>query len=183
MNTLDSEDVAMAEPVDDELVMPRLREDFDSFYRRERGPVEALAYVLSGSRTAAEELTQDAFIDAFRRWNRIGDYEQPGAWIRRAVANRAVSGFRRRSSEARAVLRVGNRRATIAELPESAEEIWTALRTLPKRQAQAIALHYLEDRPTAEIADILKCSIPTVKTHLQRGRQRLAELLHEELES
>ena len=57
--------------------------------------------------------------------------------------------------------------------PES-EDIWRAVRRLPKRQAQVIALFYLEDLPIEEIAGILDRSVETVRTHLQRGRKTLA---------
>ncbi len=65
----------------------------------------------------------------------------------------------------------------LPELPCEAEEFWSKVRRLPKRQAQVIALHYLEDRPVAEIAEILECSPNTVKVHLHKGRQKLADRL------
>ena len=51
------------------------------------------------------------------------------------------------------------------------------MRSLPERQAQCVALHYLEDRSIDEIADILDCAPATVKVHLFRGRQTLADRL------
>jgi RNA polymerase sigma-70 factor (ECF subfamily) len=54
------------------------------------------------------------------------------------------------------------------------------VRRLPKRQAQAVALHYLEDRSVEDIAAILECSTGTVKQHLHRARRRLAALLGED---
>ena len=51
------------------------------------------------------------------------------------------------------------------------------MRALPARQAQAVALHYLEDRSLAEIARILGCAEGTVKAHLHRGRRALADAL------
>src|SRR3954469_18257840 len=48
---------------------------------------------------------------------------------------------------------------------------------LPAGQRAAIVLHYLEDRPVAEVADVLQCSVATAKVHLHRGRKRLAVLL------
>ena len=61
-------------------------------------------------------------------------------------------------------------------------DFWKAVRNLPKRQAQVIALHYLEDRPIAEIAQVLGCSQNTVKVHLHKGRDRLARRLDERWE-
>ena len=87
--------------------------DFDAFCREHYARVTGLAYVLSGSRTAAEDLTQDAFFAAFRQWGRLCQYDDPGAWVRRVVANRAVSRRRRLQSESRALLRIGSRRSQV----------------------------------------------------------------------
>lgn len=62
-------------------------------------------------------------------------------------------------------------------LPAEDEAFWSEVRALPKRQAQAIALHYLEDRSIADIAEILECAEGTVKVHLFKGRSRLSERL------
>jgi RNA polymerase sigma-70 factor (ECF subfamily) len=51
------------------------------------------------------------------------------------------------------------------------------VRGLPKRQAQAIALHYLEGRSVREISEVIECSPNTVKVHLHKGRKKLAEKL------
>lgn len=153
-------------------------ESFESFYRREFRDVVGLAYALSGSRLGAEDLAQEAFLAAHRRWDQIGSYDKPGAWVRRVLANMAVSGFRRRASEAKALARLaGQSRRPLAELEPRDEEFWKKVRQLPDRQAQAIALFYVEDRPVAEIAEILDCSPSTAKVHLFRGRQALAKKL------
>lgn len=155
-----------------------LPERFESFYQREFRSVVGLAYALSGSRWAAEDLAQEAFVAAHRTWDRIGEYESPGAWVRRVVANMAVSLYRKRASEARAMARIAvHRQEALPALDAEDNEFWAAVRALPKRQAQAIALYYLEDRPVAEVADILDCSPATARVHLHKGRIRLAERL------
>jgi RNA polymerase sigma-70 factor (sigma-E family) len=152
--------------------------DFDEFYREEFRTVVGLAYALSGSRTGAEDMAQDAFLAAHRNWDRIGHYEQPGAWVRRVVANLAVSSFRRRITEARALVRLaGRQRPQVTELPGQDDEFWAAVRSLPRRQAQSLALHYLEDLPVAQIGRILDCAEGTVKAHLYKARQSLARRL------
>ena len=70
-------------------------ETFEDFYVREFAAIVGLAYALSGSRSGAEDLAQEAFLAAHRTWDRVGGYEEPGAWVRRVVANLAVSAFRR----------------------------------------------------------------------------------------
>ena len=46
-----------------------------------------LAYALSGSRTGAEDIAQEAFLRAYRDWGRVGSYEHQAAWVRRVAAN------------------------------------------------------------------------------------------------
>ncbi len=153
-------------------------ETFESFYRREFRNVVGLAYALSGSRLGAEDLAQEAFIAAHKRWEKIGGFDKPGAWVRRVVANLAVSGFRRKSAERKALARLANERTdVIPALEAEDDEFWNLLRGLPKRQAQATALFYLEDRPVSEIAEILECSPSTAKVHLHRGRKALGARL------
>ncbi len=147
---------------------------FEALYRREFPAVVALAYVLSGSRHAAEELAQDAFLAAHHRWDDICTYDDPAAWVRRVCANRSVSLIRRRVSEARALTRLAGRRALPEELPPDASSFWRAVRRLPGRQAQVVALRYLEDMAVAEIAVVLGCAEGTVKAHLHRARKTLA---------
>lgn len=158
----------------------RASEPFERFYEREFRSVVGLAYALSGSRVASEDLAQEAFIAAHRNWEKVGSYDKPEAWVRRVVSNLSVSRFRRRATEIKALTRLagfGTQPASLPELPQEAEDFWSNVRKLPKRQAQVIALHYLEDRPVAEIAEVLECSPNTVKVHLHKGRQRLAERL------
>ena len=151
---------------------------FDEWYHHEYRRVVALVYTLSGSRTAAEELAQDAFLEAHRRWGTISSYADPGGWVRKVAMNKARSSLRRRAAEIRAYTKhVGRDRRLPDELPEPSHDFWAAVRALPQKQAQVIALHYLEDRPVDDIATVLEIAPGTVKTHLHRGRQNLAAAL------
>ena len=136
-----------------------------------------LAYALSGSRSAAEDLAQEAFLAAHNAWDRVSLYEKPEAWVRRVVANKSVSLFRRKMREAKALARMKPESSYLPRIPAEDDEFWKAVRALPKRQSQAIALHYLEELSVAEIADILDCAEGTVKVHLHKGRRRLADRL------
>ena len=151
--------------------------DFEAFYRTEYRPVVGLAYALSGSRIAAEDIAQDAFLAAHKDWDRVGFYDRPEAWVRRVVANLSVSFFRTKVREAAALARLKPRDDYLPRLPAEDAHFWKEVRALPRRQAQVIALHYLEDRPVADIAWILGCSPSTVKVHLHKGREQLAERL------
>lgn len=154
---------------------PKIHRSFSDWYRSEYHGVVALVFVLSGSRWAAEELAQDAFVEAHRRWATVASYDDPGAWVRKVAVNKARSWGRRKSAEARAYAKhtVRNRQLP-TELPESADRFWAAVRSLPERQAQIVALHYLEDRPVDDIADLLDIASGTVKTQLHRARATLA---------
>ena len=166
-----------AESVAGEHPVVRAAPRFEAFYAAEFESVVGLAYVLSGSRLGAEDLAQEAFLAAYRRWDEVGRFDKPGAWVRRVVANRSVSLIRRRAAEARALARLSGPLDPLPELPTASADVWRAVRRLPRRQAQAIALFYLEDLSVDEIAEVLDRSVETVRTHLRRGRKALARRL------
>jgi RNA polymerase sigma-70 factor (ECF subfamily) len=151
-------------------------ESFEAFYRREYAAVVALAYALCGRGSAAEDLTQDAFLATYRHWGKVRQYERPDAFVRRVVTNLVTSHARRRAAEARALIGLAGRaRSPVDDLEPPDHEFWRTVRTLPPRQAQAVALFYLEGRSAEEIAEILRCSESTVRVHLHRGRVTLEE--------
>lgn len=162
---------------------------FDDCYRSEWSGLLALAWALTGSWSTAEELAQDAFADAYRRWSEVSRLDRPGAWVRRAVVNRAASHHRHRGVEQRGMARWSSRdaidheRAGMDRTGDQAAseagdvEFWAAVRALPQRQSACVALHYLEDRSVADIAEVLGLNAATVKVHLHRGRLTLARNL------
>jgi RNA polymerase sigma-70 factor, ECF subfamily len=151
---------------------------FGAFYRDQYHAVVALAYALTGKAAVAEELAQDAFLVAYRNWGRISGYEVPGAYVRRVVTNMSVSFGRRVGAQARALARLASRTPTwTAPLEQPDADFWRSVRSLPPRQAQVLVLRYLEDRSSAEIAQILGCSEATVRVHLHNGRLSLASRL------
>ena len=161
-----------------EPLLPYTGESFDRFYQREFNATVTLAYVLSGRWGVAEELAQEAFLVAHRQWDKLSHYEQPRAFVRRLVANAAVSHHRRVAAEARALVRlVAGQRPAPAAVGAEATAFWRLVRGLPRRQAQVTALFYLEDRSVEEIAAVLGCAEATVKVHLHRARIALARQL------
>jgi RNA polymerase sigma-70 factor, ECF subfamily len=153
---------------------------FEAFFSSEYRRVLGLIVVLTGQRPMAEELVQDAFVAAFRNWDRISLYDDPAAWVRRVAINLATSSWRRRVRETRALLTLSRRREPDCELVADDGAFWAAVRALPPRQAQCVALRYAEDRPIAEIAKVLGIAESTVRVHLHAGRSTLATQLGEE---
>lgn len=171
---VDADDAARADGTND----PRPTQvSFDDFYRQEYRHVLGLAYVLTGNLSVAEDTTQDAFTAAYRQWTAIGGYDSPAAWVRRVTCHRAASVVRRRVREAKAIVRLAYRAQTNVELDEGDAEFWRSVRALPPRQAQAVALFYLDDYSVRDIAAVLDCSEGTVKTHLSRARAAIARQL------
>lgn len=154
------------------------RPGFDELYASDWRAVLALGWTLTGSWSTAEELAQDAFLDAYRRWDHVGALDRPGAWVRRAVANRAVSHRRHvRVVEAGTARLAGERLDEVPGPTATDPTFWAAVRALPERQAQCVALHYLEDMGIDAIAALLDCRPSTVRVHLSRGRRTLARTL------
>lgn len=156
---------------------------FETFYGAQYRHVVRIVYALCGSRTVAEEVTQEAFLKALRRWERLQAMDRPDAWVRRVACNLATSRFRRMSIEARALVRLRIRRGAAVEgkpLPGGAERFWRLVRQLPDRQAQAVALFYADDLSIVEVAQVMDCAQGTVKAHLHAARQRLRDLYEAE---
>ena len=137
---------------------------FSAFYEAEYHAMVRLAAALVG------------------RWDQVSRYESPEGWLRRVVLNRSVSALRRRAVEVRLLARLSRVRERHAESPQVEGEIWRAVAELPKRQAQVIALMFVDDLSVSEIAAVLECEENTVRTHLRRARQSLATWLSMEVE-
>jgi RNA polymerase sigma-70 factor (ECF subfamily) len=160
--------------------LPELRVPgpFELLYQRDYAAVVGLVYGMTGSRWVAEDLAQEAFLRAHRDWARVGNMASPGGWVRRVALNLARSRWRRLSSEARKKLDAASP-AQVSN-PESSwetEAFWGEVRRIPTRQAQAVALHYVEELSVVEIADVLGVAEGTVKALLHQGRERLRRQL------
>jgi RNA polymerase sigma-70 factor (ECF subfamily) len=130
-------------------------------------------------RDRARDIAQDAFIELLTRWNRISRYERPEAWVRRVAIRMAMRWLGR--ERRRPWL---ERELHPSSLPEPVDvDLLRAIHRLPSVQRAAIVLFYFEDRPVAEVADILQISPAAAKVALHRSRRRLAELLGKEQSS
>jgi RNA polymerase sigma-70 factor, ECF subfamily len=148
------------------------------FFRAEFPMVLRTVYLILGDRGRAEDVTQEAFIQLLSHWRKVSRYERPDAWVRRVAIRLAVKAQKR--ERIRQVLErdsVGTQGLKAPDL-----DLANALQQLPLKQRTCVLLFYYEDRPIAEIVDILGISEGSVKVHLHRARERLAALLGEEVD-
>ena len=151
--------------------------DFGAFYERLFPRAVALAHALAGSRLA-EDIAQDAFWATYQRWDEL---ETPERWLMRVVANRSRSALRRSYAEARALKRLLGGADPTVTVPEPTADFWNVVKKLPRRQAQVIALVFVEELRAQEVAEVLECSEATVRVHLHRAKRRLAERFQAEV--
>jgi RNA polymerase sigma-70 factor (sigma-E family) len=145
-----------------------------------------LSVLLVRDQGVAEEVTQDAFVAVHARWSRLRDPDKALAYLRQAVVNRSRSALRHRA----VVQRHADRRTTplveagadqAALAGDRRAAVLDAMRELPQRQREVLALRYYLDLSEAEIADTLGISRGAVKSHASRGAAALRLLLQEDL--
>lgn len=137
-----------------------------------------IAYLLTGSRDAAQELVQSVLARALLKWGAITQLENVDAYLRRALINERTSQWRRfgrRETPVAALPQAGAHDAIAASDERSA--LLRVLRDLPRKQRAALVLRFLEDLADDEIALILDCSTSTVRSHVARGLARVRATL------
>lgn len=150
--------------------------DFDDWVAA-RGPaLLRLAYVLTGSRTDAEDVVQDALSRALPRWSRISTLDDPDAYVRRMVVNAHVSWWRTMRRREVPVETVRDRAAADGPFTEERDRMWRACQALPPDQRTAIVLRFYEDLDYAEIAALTGVREGSVRSRVSRG---VAALRHE----
>ena len=163
-------------------------DDFREFVLARTPSLLRTAYLLTGDHHAAEDLLQVAFLKAYRHWPRVRTLDAPEFYLRRVLVNQRTSWWRRRRVAELSVATFYDAVDAGAERGEPAggdlaigvaerDLVWRAVQQLPPRTRAALVLRYWEDRPEAEIADLLGCSPGTVKSLASRGLDRLRTLL------
>jgi RNA polymerase sigma-70 factor (ECF subfamily) len=158
-------------------------EAWDELVRTHRPAVYRRALQLTRDPFQAEDLTQDAFVRAFRAYHRFRP-DAPAAWLKQIVTNLFLDSVRRR------------RRITFQPLTEaddpvdrrSAEQLVLdaqlepalarALTDLPDGMRDVLLMRYVHDRSDEEIAAALGVEVATVRTRSHRARARLRAALH-----
>ncbi|WP_163511927.1 RNA polymerase sigma factor [Fodinicola acaciae] len=148
----------------------------EQLYRDAGRQLVLAAYALTGDITEAQDAVQEAFVRACARPGMLDDTDNPVAWMRTVTLNIARDRHRRRQRMDR-LLRRRRPEDTVPEISPDRVTLLAALRKLPERQREVVALHYLVDLPTEEIAQLLRVPVNTVKSRLLRGKQALAGLL------
>jgi RNA polymerase sigma-70 factor (sigma-E family) len=141
---------------------------FVDLYRAEQPAMVRLAFLLTGGDPAAEELVHDAFLAVHHRWDRI---DNPGGYLRTAVVNACRSHQRHRAVRERAPVHA------VTSTIDAPDELSDSIAKLPERQRTAVVLRYYGDLPDAQIATLLGCGVPAVKSLLHRALETLREVI------
>jgi RNA polymerase sigma-70 factor (ECF subfamily) len=149
--------------------------DFDSMFAAEYAAVVRTVFLICHDTHLAQDITQEAFVELLRHWDKVSRYERPGAWVRRVAIRKLVKAMRRdvRRREAEVTLEPP------ATLEPADVDVLRAVRALPLRQRTAVVLHYFEDLSLHDVAEVLDCSPSTAGVHLHRARAKLGGLLQE----
>jgi RNA polymerase sigma-70 factor, ECF subfamily len=162
---------------------------FEILYDRHSGVAFSLAYRMVGTRAAAEDVVQEAFL-AFWRANERYDRARGSVrtWILGIVHNRAIDSLRRATVHDRRKVsdegleeRFAAPERTEAEVArrDEAREVRTALDTLPADQLRVIELAYYGGFSHSEIASMLEAPIGTVKGRMRLGLAKMRDQLAE----
>lgn len=160
--------------------MPRPWELLLDQVARERYPaLVAHAALVAGSRADAPDLVQEALVATFKGRARFTSVEQAEAYVRRAIASRAVDESRRRTRERLVALRAAARPAPPSTVESGApgQDVVRALAALSPRERACVVLRQLEDLSVAETAAVLNLSEGAVKRYTSDGLGRLAQAL------
>lgn len=151
--------------------------DFDQVFRTAYPRLVATLRLACGNEELAADCVQEAFARAHLRWRKVGRYDHPAAWVRTVSVNLLRDALRRQQRMA-ALQRFLPRGEPPAPQPID-DALSAALAKLPTQQRIAVALHYVDDLPVADVAAAMQLSTGAVKFHLHQGRAKLRELLGE----
>lgn len=144
---------------------------FERFVREQTGSLYRTAYLLTGNRHAAEELLQDTLTHLYPKWAVVAAAERPVAYVRRALANRFVSGRRAPAARGESMWEVPDTwdGSDLSETVAVSRTVWQLLGDLPERQRAAVVLRYFHDLSDTDVAEVLGCRPVSVRSLVSRG--------------
>lgn len=148
---------------------------------RERALLRS-AYLLTGNRHQAEDLVQTALVKVAPRWARLIRAGDPEAYIRKVMYHQHISWWRSKGARAEIPAHQPPERADAVDFTAATMVrlvLRQALVRLTRRQRAVLVLRFFEDRSEAETAELLGCSVGTVKSQAHRALARLRELAPE----
>ena len=128
-----------------------------------------LAYLLTGDRSLAEDLVQDAFVRMAGRLVHLRSSSMFAAYLRTTVVNLARSHGRRKAVERRYAERTAAPRPAEAADVSDRDQLRNALMALPVRQRTAVVLRYYEDLSERQVAEVLRVRPSAAKSLIARG--------------
>ena len=149
-------------------------EDFEEFVRASWGRLSRAAYALTGNRNDAEDLLQAVLVGTYARWSTVGRSD-PVAYVRRALVNRYVDGWRRQRRVRLDPTDAPPDTPVAGGLDEveARADLQRVLSGLTERERAMVVLRYYLDCSERDVAAELGCSVGTVKGTCSRALARL----------
>jgi RNA polymerase sigma-70 factor (sigma-E family) len=158
---------------------PRMQDPVRRAFEAHYGRLVRLAALLLGRSEGAEDLAQDAFVKAAMKIEALPD-DEVGPYLRRVLLNLWKNRLRRLAVERRFRFRVARPDVEQPGTFEERDAMWRAVQALPSRQRACLVLRYYEDLSERTVAEIMGCSVGTVKSQTSRGLARLRKELGSE---
>ncbi|GAA0584849.1 SigE family RNA polymerase sigma factor [Kribbella sandramycini] len=153
-----------------------MREEFAEFARGRHGALYRYAYLLAGERGLADDLVQEGLVKTYVAWKRLRDPSAAEAYTRRVITNTAISWYRRKSWHERPHDELPEQFAPVQD-STARMWLWQELMQLPPRQRAAVVLRFYEDLTEPQTAEVLGCSVGTVKSQVSVALRKLRDRL------
>ncbi len=156
--------------------------EFEEYVATRGRALERYAFVLAGDAHLAQDLTQTALVKAYRRWSWVVRADHPDQYVRRILTTSFIDHTRRRSSTERPVdvAPDGPGGPDPAHLTVVRDQVRRGLTSLTAQQRAVLVLRIFEGYDDDAIADVLRCSPATVRSHASRGLDRLRTFLSDD---
>ncbi len=142
---------------------------FDDFVAARSRALLRTAYLLTHDHALAEDLLQTSLAKAWFAWKRIDGNPEP--YVRRILVNTYASWWRRKWNGEHPTEDLPER---VAEEPGAEPtDLWRAMERLPRRQRAVVVLRYFEDLTEVQTAELLGCSVGTVKSQCSKALAKL----------